>query len=81
MPLAGTVRLLKPGCETTAGQPVKVKVKARAARGDVQYYKVIRKPNGRTLLKTFGYPIKLTVTWSAKPTATAAAYKKVRTYR
>ena len=81
VPLAGTVRLLKPGCETTAGQAVKVKVKARAARGDVQYHKVIRKPNGRTLLKTFGYPIKLTVTWSAKPTATAAAYKKVRTYR
>ena len=83
VPLVGKVRLLKPGCETTAGQPVKVKVKGRAlaTRGDVQYYKVIRKPNGRTLLKTFGYPVKLTVTWSAKPTASTAAYKKVRTYR
>lgn len=86
IPNRGTVRLLKANCTTNAGQPVTVQVsslnkRSLSARGDVTYYRVIRKPNGKTLLKTFGYPVKLKIVWSSAGTDGFQAYKKVRNYR
>lgn len=85
VPVRGKVRLLKAHCQTTAGEPVSVRVSARArqaaSRGDLTYYRVIRKPNGRTILKTYGHPVKLKVTWKASATDNYNPYKKVRTYR
>lgn len=85
IPAAGTVRLMKARCRTDAGQLVNVKVSAKQrsaqTRGDLQYYRVIRKPNGKTLLRTFGYPLRIKVTWSASKTSGFKAYKKVQRYR
>lgn len=86
IPNRGTVRLLKANCTTNAGQPVTVRVsnmikRSPSARGNVTYYRVIRKANGKTLLKTFGYPVKLKIVWSSAGTDGYRAFKKVRNYR
>ncbi len=52
-----------------------------ASRGDVTLFKVIRKKNGAVKIRTYGYRLKLRITWSAPAIGTYAAYKQTRTYR
>ncbi|MGB3673677.1 MAG: integrin alpha [Candidatus Nanopelagicales bacterium] len=80
IPLTGKRQLTKSNCVTNAGQNVKVRVKGKLNRGDVRYYRVIRKNNGRTLIKTFGNPLRLTITWKAAATGDYAAYKTTKRY-
>lgn len=80
LPAGGTKRLMKSNCETSAGNEVKVSVTGRM-RGDIRLYKVIRRANGATYIKTYGVPARLRVTWSAQATTGYKAYKKVKTYR
>ncbi len=82
IPRAGLTRLTRPHCRTNAGQKVTTKVIGQlASRGDVTLFKVIRKKNGAVFIRTYGYRLKLTITWSAPATGTYAAYKQTRTYR
>lgn len=80
LPESGTRRLTTSGCETNSGAPVKVSASARM-RGDIRIYKLIRRANGATFIKTFGVPAKLRITWSAPASPGFSAYKKVKTYR
>ncbi len=82
IPRAGLKRLTRPHCRTNAGQKVTTKVTGQLApRGDATLCKVIRKKNGAVFIRTYGYRLKLTITWSAPATGTYAAYKQTRTYR
>ena len=85
MPRAGTVRLLKAHCTTTSGAPVRVRVSATSHRthsqGEARAFRVIRHTNGRTVLRTFGQPLKIRVVWRASAKAGDLGYKKTRTYR
>ncbi len=82
IPRAGLKRLTKPHCRTNAGQRVTTKVTGQlASRGDVTLFKVIRKKNGAVKIRTYGYRLKLRITWSAPAIGTYAAYKQTRTYR
>ncbi|MGB3674724.1 MAG: hypothetical protein WA988_09810 [Candidatus Nanopelagicales bacterium] len=80
LPDSGTRRLTTAGCVTNAGEPVKVGVTGRM-RGDVRIYRVIRRANGATFIKTYGVPAKLRVTWSSPASPGFAAYTKTKTYR
>ncbi|MEI8083973.1 MAG: hypothetical protein WCI74_19215, partial [Actinomycetes bacterium] len=80
IPRWGIRRLEAPRCATNAGQPVQVAVTGRL-RGDLRYWKVIRKANGAVFIKTFGYRLKLRITWSAPAVGNFAAYLLTRTYR
>ena len=80
--LYGVTTLTRAGCHTTAGQAVKVKVRGGLRnRGDIRAYKVIRKNNGKVVIKTYGYRLKLKVVWEAKATGDYIKYKKVKTYK
>ncbi len=82
IPRAGLKRLTRPHCRTNAGQKVTTKVIGQLApRGEVTLFKVIRKKNGAVFIRTYGYRLKLRITWSAPATGTYAAYKQTRTYR
>ena len=82
IPRDGLRRILKPGCVTNAGEPTKVRVRGGLRnRGDVTFYKVIRKTNGKVKIRTFGYKLKLKVIWKAKATGEYAKYKKTRAYK
>ncbi|MEI6624299.1 MAG: hypothetical protein WCP28_20605, partial [Actinomycetes bacterium] len=80
IPRRGIRRLEAPRCATNAGQSVQVAVTGRL-RGDQRYWKVIRKANGAVFIKTYGYRLKLRVTWSAPAVGNFAAYLLTRTYR
>ncbi len=82
LPRKGAKRLQKAGCITNAGQRVKVKVNCGPTnRGDLKYCKVIRKKNGKVKIRTFGYKLKIKVTWKAKATSDYTKYKKKRKYK
>lgn len=79
---SGSTVILKAGCTTTAGKRVRVKVAGQArSRGEVTYYRVIRQSNGKTLVRTYGKPIKLKITWSASGNKKYKAFKQARSYR
>lgn len=82
LPLAGTRILLKPHCVTNAGAPVKVSVRAAlASRGDLVTYRLIRSKNGKVKIRTYGYPLRAKIRWTApatdiySPLVTRAAYR------
>ncbi|NQU37605.1 MAG: hypothetical protein HQ526_08450 [Actinobacteria bacterium] len=77
---AGRTRLAKPGCTTNAGQQVKVKA-AGSLRGDLRLFKLKRKANGKVVIRTYGYKLKLHIKWSAKATDDYSAYRATRKYR
>lgn len=79
--LHGTKRLLKAHCRTDAGVPIKVRVKGKAARGDLRLFRVIRTPNRAAFIRTYGKHVQLTITWSARATDGYSAYTKVKHYR
>jgi len=76
----GLTVLTKAGCRTNAGQRVRVSASA-SQRGDLRLYKLIKKPNGKVTIRTYGYKLKLRITWRAKAVGDYAAYSKVRSYR
>lgn len=81
IPASGTTRLLKPHCKTNAGQKVRVAVSGSLDnRGDVRTYKVIRKKNGKTLIRTYGEPLNLKVVWRASATSTYKKFQKTHRY-
>ncbi|MEI8080399.1 MAG: fibronectin type III domain-containing protein [Actinomycetes bacterium] len=80
IPRVGVRQLERPRCGTNAGQPVRVSVTGRL-RGDLRYWKVIRRANGAVFIRTYGYHLKLTITWSAPAIGSFTAYRKSRTYR
>lgn len=79
---AGTTKIMKPRCKTTAGIPVKASANARTitTRGDLRYFKIFTKPSG-TYLRTYGHRIKLTLTWKSRAIPTAPAYRSSKSYR
>jgi hypothetical protein len=80
IPRAGLRQLERPRCLTNAGQPVRVTVTGRL-RGDLRYWKVIRKANGAVFIRTYGYRLRLIVTWSAPAVGDFTAYRLGRSYR
>ncbi|MEI8083663.1 MAG: IPT/TIG domain-containing protein [Actinomycetes bacterium] len=82
IPRKGMRKLTRAHCITNANRNVKVAVRCRPiTRGDLAYCRVLRQANGRTVLRTNGYHLRITVIWSAKATATYSAYRYVRAYR
>ena len=65
---------------TNAGQPVRLTVTGRL-RGDLRYWKVIRRANGAVFIRTYGYHLRLIITWSARAVENFTAYYKSRSYR
>lgn len=80
LPAAGTKRLTAPGCVTNAGAKVRVAAQLRS-RGDVRIYKVIRRANGASFIKTFGRSAKIRVFWAAPAAPGFTAYVASRTYK
>lgn len=78
----GTTKVTSANAKTSTGQRIRTRVKCQQrTRGDIRLCKVIHKNNGATYVKTYGIPLKITITWYAPATATSKAYKKVRTYK
>ena len=82
VPRKGEVRLEKPRCITNAAQRVRVAASCPLRkRGDLAFCRVFTKRDGSIWLRTYGYRLNLTITWSAPATKTFAPYKLVRNYR
>lgn len=82
IPVRGRVTLLKAHTVTNAGQRVRVKVTCKERlRGDMTLCRIIRKKNGAVFLKTYGYRLKVRVSWYAPAETGYAAYSKIRKYR
>ncbi|MEI6623224.1 MAG: IPT/TIG domain-containing protein, partial [Actinomycetes bacterium] len=79
IPLRGRTRLEMPRCRTNAGQNVTTAV--RMKRGDIIEYQVVRQRNGAVFIKTYGYHLKLRITWYAPAAVGYSAYSLTRTYR
>lgn len=78
----GRTVILKAHCMTNADRKVRVKVAGmKRSRGEVINYRVIRRANGRTILRTYGVPLRIKITWSAPATKTYKAYRNVHWYR
>lgn len=78
----GRTVILKAHCMTNADRKVRVKVAGmKRSRGEVINYRVIRRANGRTILRTYGVPLRIKITWSAPATKTYKAYCNVHWYR
>ncbi|MEI8080879.1 MAG: beta-propeller fold lactonase family protein [Actinomycetes bacterium] len=78
----GLTRLAKKGCRTNAGQSVKVTVKCRALlRGDQRLCRLIKKAKGETWIRTYGYHLAITVTWSAPAKWIYLPYRNFEKYR
>ncbi len=78
----GTTKVTAANPRTTTGQKIRTSVKCQLrTRGDLRLCKVTHKKNGATYVRTYGIPLKITITWYAPATSTSRAYKKVRTYK
>ncbi|HAM22562.1 MAG TPA: hypothetical protein DCQ04_09875 [Actinobacteria bacterium] len=81
IPLEGKRLVLKAKTVTNAGQKVKVSAKCTSRnRGDLTYCRLIRTSGGSTVLKTYGYHLKIRLVWKAPAANGYAAYKKVKYY-
>lgn len=77
----GKTKVTSANPKTTTGQSIKTSVTCSwRSRGDIRLCRVIRKANGATYIQTYGYHLKITITWSAAETSTSLAYKKVQRY-
>ncbi len=74
-------KLTKPRCKTNAGQSVRVTAKAVSKRGDIRTFKLIRKKNGKTFIKTFQTRTKVTIKWKAPATSGYKKYKLKQTFK
>lgn len=80
LPVRGTSRLMKRGCVTNAGTAVTVRATG-SLRGDIRLYRIFKRANGSTYIRTYGSRAKIRVTWSAPSVAGFALYEKSKTYR
>ncbi len=74
----GTTVVLPKNCRTDAGQRVTVRVDGK--RKDLRRVKVLKKA-GKTVVRTFGTRVRLTVTYRAAGTSDVEAFRQVRRYR
>lgn len=81
LPKAGTRQLMKANCITNANQAVRVSVSRKGQRGDIKVYRVIRKADGATFIKTYGVKATIVVTWSAPEAAGYTVYSTTQKYR
>jgi hypothetical protein len=81
MPVKGQKTVTRPGCVTNAGKTVKTAVSCRSAkRGDVKYCSIIRKRNGKVVVKTYGRNVSVKVVWSAPAVSGYSAYRQVKKF-
>ncbi len=81
VPRKGEARLEKPRCLTNAGKRVRVAASCKLrTRGDLSFCRVFTKRDGSIWLRTYGYHLKVRITWSAPGTRVYAPYKLVRNY-
>ncbi|NQU37244.1 MAG: hypothetical protein HQ526_06545, partial [Actinobacteria bacterium] len=76
----GLTRVLPKHCRTNAGQKVRIRASAHQ-RGDLRLFKLVRKRNGKVLVRTYGYRIRLRLVQRANPTAGYAALKVAKAYK
>ncbi len=81
LPKTSKTKLTKPRCKTNAGQAVKVTARAVSKRGDVRTFKLIKKKDGKTLIKTFKTKTRVTIKWKAPATDDYRKYKVKETYK
>jgi len=82
IPTYGTKKVTSANPKTTTGQSIRTTVTCRQrSRGDIRLCKVVHKKNGATYIKTYGIPLRITITWRAAATATSAAYVEVHKYK
>ncbi len=82
LPRIGKKTLVKKNCLTNAGRQVKVDVSAKIRnRGDVRTFRLIRGKGGKVKIQTFGYPLKLKVTWKAKASNGFTKFEQKAKYR
>ena len=85
--LKGQTQLLARNCETNAGQVVRVgatgrQIGKRASRGDMRLFTLVRKKNGRVLIRTYGIPrLQIKVTATAKSVGNYSKFSDEETYR
>ena len=81
MPVWGTKVVTKAHCVTNAKQPVATQVRCVGLyRGELRYCSVIRDRNGTVKVRTFGYPVRVTVVWSAPAVAGYLPYRQTKTW-
>lgn len=80
LPVRGTSRLTKRGCVTNAGTVISVRATG-SLRGDIRLYRIFKRANGSTYIRTYGSRTKIRLTWSAQSVAGFASYEKTKTYR
>lgn len=85
LPKRGERQILLPKTLTTAGNKVKIKVTGKQFRNGKRLFRVFTvksgKDKGKTILRTYGRSVKITLTWSAAATAEFAPFHQSRTYR
>ena len=82
---SGLTLITPANATTNAGQLVRTLVTGRpiqsAAAGQLRYFTVVRGPNGKTSVRTFGYPnLKIRVTQKAPATQGYTAFSRPATY-
>ena len=83
--ISGLTVITPANARTNAGQLVRTTVRGGPAKptaaGEVRYYTVVRGPNGKTSVRTYGYPnLKLRVTQKAPATTGYTAITRSATY-
>jgi len=81
LPKNRKTKLTKPRCKTNAGQSIRVTAKAVSKRGDIRTFKLIRKKNGKTFIKTFKNRTRVTIKWKAPATSGYKKYQLTRTFK
>lgn len=80
----GLTMIAGPNHTTNAGQPISTEVRTLLRRvaslNEVDYYRVIRGPQGEVYVRTFGHRLRLVVLQSAPATGEYRAYAKRTVY-
>lgn len=76
MPTGRCSRLTPPARVRATATPL-----GRSTRGDVSWFTVVKWKNGRVVVRTYGVPIRLSITLWAGATNVYAAYRATRVYR
>ena len=83
--LSGITVITPANARTNAGQLVRTIIRGgpanRTAAGEVRYYTVVRGPNGKTSVRTYGYPnLRIKATQKAPATTDYTAFARSATY-
>lgn len=76
----GLTQILPKGTLSNAGQALRIRANARL-RGDAKLFKLITRKNGRVLIRTYGYRIRLTLIQSAPATVGYDALTTIKRYK